>query len=104
MGKGTKELRERCGSMGSVEEMLKRKREDIKKDSREEGEDIFKKSNKTYRSPKKKGEKIEAAVELMAVWRREMEEIIKEMKEDEEGDQGVERRTEKGNGRNEEGI
>jgi len=34
MGKGAKGLRERCESMGSVEEMLKRKREGIKEDSR----------------------------------------------------------------------
>jgi len=47
MGKGVKGLRKRCGSMGSIEEMLKRKSVDIKEDGREEGEDIFKKSNKT---------------------------------------------------------
>jgi len=46
MGREAKGLRERCGSVGSVEEMLKRKREDAKEDSRVEGEDIFKKSNK----------------------------------------------------------
>jgi len=97
MGKGAKGLRERCGSVGSVEEMLKRKREDLKEDGREEWGDIFKRSNKTGRSPEQIGDKVEGTVgEMMAVWRREMEEVIREMREVKEGikEQGGELRRE----------
>jgi len=64
--------------MGSVEE----KREYTKEDNRKKENDIFKRSNKTYRSPKKKGEKVEDTVgELIALWRRKMEEVIKKLRE-----------------------
>jgi len=81
IGRGAKGLKERRGSMGSVEEMLKRKREDTKEDSRVEGEDIFKKSNKTCRS-ELIGDKVEGSLEsMMAMWRKELEELLRGMKE-----------------------
>jgi len=95
IGRGAKGLRERCGSMKNVDEMLKRKREDSKGDSGGEGEDIFKRSNKTYRSPEKIGDKVEGSVgEMMAVWRREMEEVIREMRKVKEEIKGSELRRE----------
>lgn len=42
--------RERRGSVGNIEEMMKRKREERKEESGE-GEDIFRKSRKTGKSP-----------------------------------------------------
>jgi len=65
-----------------VEEMLKRKREDTREDSRGVGEDILKKNNKTCRSLEVIGNKVEGSLEsMMAKWRKEIKELIRGMKE-----------------------
>lgn len=50
-GKGMADRRERRGSYGNIEELLKRKREGL---GDEEGDGIFSKSRKTVRSPTRK--------------------------------------------------
>lgn len=66
-----KEGRERCVSLGSLEEMWKRKR----KESEEQG---FNKSKKTPRSPSEaKREEGRKEGGIMGKWRKEMEEVIR---------------------------
>lgn len=73
-----KEGRERCVSLGSLEEMWKRKREE----SEEQG---FNKSKKTPRSPseakreegRKEGGMMREYEGMMGKWRKEMEEVIR---------------------------
>jgi len=49
-GKRGRKGRERSESMGNIEEMWKRKREEMDR-SREEEEAVFRSSKKTFRSP-----------------------------------------------------
>lgn len=73
--------RERCGNYSNVEEMLKRKREDLKEDSDGEGEEGFNRSKKTPRSPQREGKEEERDWKgAIKRWRIEME-GIREWKE-----------------------
>lgn len=82
---------------------MKRKKGERKDESGKGEEKIFRKSRKTGRSSVKGGEKGESVIEeLRRRWKKEMEEVIREMRGVREGIK--EQRVEEGNGENEEGI
>lgn len=76
--------RERSGNYGCIEKMWKRKRKESMKEEKEEDTDIFNKSRKTHRTPKKGTERGDGAKgglkkEDTKKWKKEMEEVIKEV-------------------------
>lgn len=75
--------RRRCESMGNMEDLWKRKREDLegKEEGEGEMEDVFRKSRKMGRSPVKGmvGNEREMS-EMMRGWKEDMEEIMKELR------------------------
>jgi len=79
-GKGREGTKERTLSMGNIDEMMKRKREDGEEGNRRMMEEIFQKSKKTPRSPGK-GETMEGGMEgMMKKWREEIREEMEEIK------------------------
>lgn len=70
----------RSGSYGNIEEMLRRKREEVGERKGTEGE-VFSRSKKTTRSPELEKEKKEGMEEMMRLMREELREMRKEIKE-----------------------
>jgi len=79
-GKGRGGTRERTLSIGNIEEVMKRKRDDGTEGNRRMMEEIFQKSKKTSRSPRR-GEWMEEGMEvMMRKWREEVGEVMEEIK------------------------
>jgi len=79
-GKGRGGTRERTLSVGGIEEVMKRKREDGVEGNRRMMEEIFQRSKKTPRSPGR-GESSEGGLEeMMRKWREEVGEVMEEIK------------------------
>lgn len=72
-----KKGKERNGSLGNIEDLLKRKRDVIEKNG-EEGMDVFKRSNKIVKSPEKGGEEEDEKGELRRLI-LEMREEVRDM-------------------------
>jgi len=73
--------RGRAMSLGGLEEMPKRKREETVEGNRKMMEEIFKKSRLTSRSPEKRKNVDEGGVEeMMRMWRGEMGELMEEIR------------------------
>ncbi|XP_029155012.1 uncharacterized protein PF11_0207-like, partial [Nylanderia fulva] len=84
IGSVGKKGKERSGSLGNIEDLLKRKKRELEEKTGEGSGEIFKRSNKTTRSPEKggeeDGEKEEIKRLLQDMW-QEMREIREEIKE-----------------------
>lgn len=80
---GKKKGKERCGSFGNVKDMLRgMKRKGADEEVQEMGadeEEVFKRSKMTQRSPVKETGEVKIK-ELMERWRKEMEEVMKEIR------------------------
>lgn len=74
--------RERSNSLGISEEFAKRKKESSEGRGKERGgEEWFKRSNKTQKTPEGVGKVKESGVEeMMRRWREEMGEMMKRLK------------------------
>jgi len=84
-GKEKRVDRERNGSCGSIEEMWKRKRVD-QEGGGEEGEEIFRSSKKTVRSP---GIEKRRELDVVEMMRRMLKEVRGDQKEMEEGNEEI---------------